>query len=57
MNKIAGRYFDMAFEYHISALTLYTNLFDLPYLYNPTTFLLRHCTELLLKGMIIKKHF
>ena len=55
MNKIAGRYFDMAFEYHISALTLYTNLFDLPYLYNPTTFLLRHCTELLLKGLIIRE--
>lgn len=55
MNKTADRYFDMAFEYHISALTLYMSLFESPYLYNPTAFLLRHCVELLLKGLIIRE--
>ncbi len=53
MNKSAQRYIDMAFEYHVSALTLYTSIFDAPYLYNPTIFLLRHTVELVLKGLII----
>lgn len=55
MNKTADRYFDMALEYHISALTLYTSLFESPYIYNPTAFLLRHCVEVLLKGLIIRE--
>lgn len=55
MNKTADRYFDLAFNYHISAVILYTNLFESPYLYNPTAFLLRHCVELLLKGLIIRE--
>ena len=45
----------MAFEYHVAALTLHVNIFDAPYLYNPTAFLLRHSIELLLKGLIIRE--
>lgn len=55
MNKTAQKYFDMAFEYHVAALTLHVNIFDAPYLYNPTAFLLRHSIELLLKGLIIRE--
>ena len=53
MNKSAKRYFDLAYEYQISALTLYTQIFSASYLYNPTAFLFRHSIELLLKGLII----
>lgn len=53
MNKSAKRYIDMAFEYHVAAMTLNTQIFDAPYLYNPTVYLLRHTIELLLKGLII----
>ena len=55
MNKTAQRYFDMAFDYHVAALTLHVNIFEAPYLYNPTAFLLRHSIELLLKGLIIRE--
>ncbi len=55
LNKTAQKYFDMAFEYHIAALTLHVNIFEAPYLYNPTAFLLRHSIELLLKGLIIRE--
>ena len=53
MNKSAKRYFDLAYEYQVSALTLYTQIFSAPYLYNPIAFLFRHSIELLLKGLII----
>lgn len=53
MNKSAQRYIDLAFEYHVAAMTLNTQIFDAPYLYNPTGYLLRHTIELLLKGLII----
>lgn len=53
MNKSAQRYIDLAFEYHVAAMTLNTQIFDAPYLYNPTVYLLRHTIELLLKGLII----
>ena len=53
MNKSAQRYIDLAFEYHVAALTLSTQIFDAPYLYNPTVYLLRHAIELLLKGLVI----
>lgn len=55
MNKTAQKYFDMAFEYHVAALTLHVSIFEAPYLYNPTAFLLRHSIELLLKGLIIRE--
>ena len=55
MNKTAQKYFDLAYEYHIAALSLYRSLFDASYLYNPTAFNLRHSVELLLKGLIIKE--
>ncbi len=45
----------MAFEYHVAALTLHISIFEAPYLYNPTAFLLRHSIELLLKGLIIRE--
>ena len=53
MNRSAKHYFDLAYEYQISALTLYTQIFSASYLYNPTAFLFRHSIELLLKGLII----
>lgn len=53
MNKSAQRYVDLAFEYHVAAMTLNTQIFDAPYLYNPTVYLLRHTIELLLKGLVI----
>ena len=55
MNKTAQKYFDMAYEYHVAALSLYYSLFDASYLYNPTAFNLRHSVELLLKGLIIRE--
>ena len=55
MNRTAQRYFDLAHEYHVAALTMHLNIFETPYLYNPTAFLLRHSIELLLKGLIIRE--
>ncbi len=55
MNRTAQRYFDFAHEYYVAALTLHLNIFEAPYLYNPTAFLLRHSIELLLKGLIIRE--
>ena len=55
LNKTAQKYFDMAFQYHIAALTLHVGIFETPYLYHPTAFLLRHSIELLLKGLIIRE--
>ena len=55
MNKSAQRYIDMAFEYHVAAMTLNTQIFYAPYLYNPTVFLLRHTVELILKGLVINE--
>lgn len=55
MNRTAQRYFDLAHEYHVAALTLHSNIFEAPNLYNPTAFLLRHSIELLLKGLIIRE--
>lgn len=55
MDKSAQRYIDLAFEYHVAAITLNTQIFDAPYLYNPTAYLLRHTIELLLKGLVINE--
>ena len=43
----------MAFEYHIAAVTLWTQIVNAPYLYNPVSYLLRHTIELQLKGLIV----
>ena len=51
MDKSAQRYIDLAFEYHVAAMTLNTQIFDAPYLYNPTAYLLRHTIELLLNSV------
>ena len=55
MDKSAQRYIDLAFEYHVAAMALNSQIFDAPYLYNPTAYLLRHTIELLLKGLIINE--
>lgn len=55
MHKQVKAYYEMAYEYHISALTLLNNIFDAPYLYNPIAYLLRHTIELQLKGIIVKE--
>lgn len=43
----------MASEYHVSAITLWTQIMHAPYLYNPIAYLLRHTIELQLKGLIV----
>lgn len=55
MDKTTNKYFDLAFEYHVAALTLYFQIVEAPYLYNPVSYLLRHTIELLLKGLIVKE--
>ena len=55
MNKKIKRFYDLAFDFHISAVTLWTQITDAPYLYNPISYLLRHTIELQLKGMIISE--
>lgn len=53
MNATSKRYFEMAYEYQIAALTLYTQIPSASYIYNPTAYLFRHAIELILKGLII----
>ena len=55
MHRQVKRYYELANEYHIAAVTLCANIIDAPYLYNPISYLLSHSTELLLKGLIIKE--
>ena len=55
MNDIVKNYYDLAFDYHIAAATLHTQLIDATYLFYPVAFLIRHTIELLLKGIIIQK--
>ena len=55
MNKSSKRYFDLAYEYQIAAITLASQVFDAPYLYNPIAYLLRHTIELQLKGLIVQE--
>lgn len=45
----------MANEYHIAAASLWVNIVDSTYLYNPVSFLLRHTIELQLKGLIVSE--
>lgn len=53
MHKQIRGYFDMAQDYHIAAASLWMQIMDAPYLYNPIRYLLRHTIELLLKGLIV----
>lgn len=53
MNRQVKAYYDMAYEYHIAAVTLWYWIMEAPYLYNPISFLLRHTIELQLKALII----
>lgn len=55
MHKQIKSFYDLANEYHISALILWEQITDAPYLYNPICYLLRHTLELQLKGLIIKE--
>lgn len=55
MHRQVKGYYELANEYHIAAVTLCVNIIEAPYLYNPISYLLRHTTELLLKGLIIKE--
>lgn len=55
VNSIVKRYYDLAYNYHLSAVVLWGQIIEAPYIYNPTIFLLRHTTELLLKGLIINE--
>ena len=53
MHKQVKAFYDMAFEYHIAAVTLWMQIVSAPYLYNPISYLLRHTIELQLKGLIV----
>lgn len=55
MHKQVKAFYDMANEYHIAAASLWVNIVDSPYLYNPVSFLLRHTIELQLKGLIVSE--
>lgn len=55
MDKTVKRFYDLANNYHVAAFTLWVQIVDAPYIYNPTIYLLRHTAELLLKGLIIKE--
>lgn len=48
------RYIDLAFQYHIAAVSLWNSIFEASYLYNPCMFLARHTVELLIKGLIYR---
>lgn len=52
-NNRYRKYVDLAFEYHVAALSLWTSVVESPFLYNPCMFLARHTIELLLKSLII----
>ncbi len=53
MHKQIRGYFDLAQDYHIAAVSLWMQIMEAPYLYNPIRYLLRHTIELLLKGLIV----
>ena len=53
MNKKVKRFYDLAYDYYLSADILLSQIIDFPYLYNPISYLLRHAIELQLKGLII----
>ncbi len=53
MNKQVKAYYDLAYDYHVSAVTLWLQIMNSPYLFNPVSYLLRHTIELQLKGLII----
>lgn len=55
MDNTVKRFYDLAYDYHVSATTLWLQLVNMPYIFNPTVYLLRHTTELLLKGLIVKE--
>lgn len=55
MHKQVKAFYDMANEYHIAAASLWVNIVDSPYLYNPVSFLLRHTIELQLKWLIVSE--
>lgn len=55
MNKMVKRFYELAYDYYLSATILWTKIFDASYIYNPTIYLLRHTTELLLKGLIVNE--
>ena len=55
MNSQVKAYYDLANEYHVSAVFLWQRIMDTPFLYNPVCYLLRHTIELQLKGLIVKE--
>lgn len=55
MNKSVKQFYNLAFDYHMSAVSLWEQIMFEPYIYNPTIYLLRHTAELLLKGLIVRE--
>lgn len=55
MNKIVKHYYDLSYEYHRVAATLWSNLNDAPRNYNPAISLLKLTMEFILKGLILKE--
>lgn len=48
------RYTELAFQYHLAAVSLWITISEAPYLLNPCMFLARHTIELLIKSLIYR---
>ena len=54
LKKTIKRYYDLAYDYYLSAEILWKQIHRVPFIYNPAVYLLRHSIELSLKGLIIQ---
>lgn len=52
--KRSSRYFELAFQYHIAAASIWVSVTEVPYLFNPCMYLARHTIELLIKGLLYR---
>ena len=53
--KVLQDYYNLAFDYHFGAVTLWKDIVPSDHLFSPAVFLLRHSIELLLKSLIINE--
>ena len=53
--KVLQDYYNLAFDYHMGAVTLWKDIVPSDHLFSPAVFLLRHSIELLLKSLIINE--
>lgn len=55
MQSVVKNFYKLSSHYYSSAQILWAEIFNMPCIYNPTIYLLRHSTELALKGLIVKE--